>query len=463
MGLQDLISQMNNPQEFVRLCNAVFVATYGQEYCAVDGTQCDGGNDGYIRSEHKMLAMYCPVKPEKDTDTKYLEKIRNDLDKAKKLVDTSKYRIKQWTFVTPRKLSSHVIAELIREANSRGFSGNYLEATYLANQLFIHSQILRDFPALNVPDIDSRLREITDLLLRTHKIPELNQSVPISTSSDAKSPDQEKALEICTGPRTTETKTALKTLYYKTSDDATKLQCVMGLLNWFSPANGDTLEDQLHYCDAGLMAANRLNAFSEKAVILAYKGQRLSDQFGEEELAWGHSLKVEAALGISIQTAEQKQERMARIRSIYEDATKSFTEAQDIAQQLGDYKVLGEVYLHIGCAAGLRFIHVNGMGAHERAAAEKKLCKDSLMLAKDIYSTAGDQLNIGYALMSLANQIRTFGEMKQATDLCKEALKIGEEYHDAALLQNGKALLNRLVTGKIPDYIHGERFGDEPA
>ena len=138
-------------------------------------------------------------------------------------------------------------------------------------------------------------------------------------------------------------------------------------------------------------------------------------------------------------------------------------EAQEIAQRLGDYRVLGEIYMHMGNAAGLRFLHLNGLGATERAAAEKKLCKDSLILAKDIYAAAGDELNVAYALLSLANQIRGFGETQQAIELCRESLKLAEKHQDQPLQQSGKALLHRLETGRIPDYVHGERFGDEPA
>ncbi len=90
MSLEDQIAQIVNPQEFTRLCNTIFTVLYGEDYQVIDGTRADGGNDGYVRSEERIIAIHCPIKPERKTDKDYIEKIRSDLKKAAKLNESGK-------------------------------------------------------------------------------------------------------------------------------------------------------------------------------------------------------------------------------------------------------------------------------------------------------------------------------------------------------------------------------------
>jgi hypothetical protein len=70
--IEDQIATMCNPQEFTRLCNSIFTSIYGDDFQVIDGTRSDEGNDGYVRSEKRILAIYCPIKPGKKTDSDYL-------------------------------------------------------------------------------------------------------------------------------------------------------------------------------------------------------------------------------------------------------------------------------------------------------------------------------------------------------------------------------------------------------
>jgi hypothetical protein len=65
VNLEDQIAQIINPQEFTRLCNAILTAEYGADFQVIDGTRSDEGNDGYLISEKRIIAMYCPIKPER--------------------------------------------------------------------------------------------------------------------------------------------------------------------------------------------------------------------------------------------------------------------------------------------------------------------------------------------------------------------------------------------------------------
>ena len=80
MALDEMVAQMVDPNEFVRLVNAVHVDMYPQDFQIVDGTRADNGNDGYVSSERRMIAIYCPVKPEQRRDSDYRTKIESDLD-----------------------------------------------------------------------------------------------------------------------------------------------------------------------------------------------------------------------------------------------------------------------------------------------------------------------------------------------------------------------------------------------
>src|ERR1039457_5623841 len=148
MTLDELIAQMTNPQEFTRLCNSVFTDIYGEAFQVIDGTRGDNGNDGYVANERRVLAMYCPSKPEQKTDAGYLEKIRSDLAKAATLKRGNKYDVDAWTFITPRKLSDDVIAAMRARGGEVGIRVSHQESTFLANELYRRAHLLKGFPGL---------------------------------------------------------------------------------------------------------------------------------------------------------------------------------------------------------------------------------------------------------------------------------------------------------------------------
>ena len=125
MPLEDQIAQITNPQEFTRLCNTLLTAHYGENFQVIDGTRSDEGNDGYVISEKRIIAIYCPIKPERKTDKDYLEKITKDLTKANKLRESGTFKVENWTFITPRKLSNDVLSKMRLEASARQINANH--------------------------------------------------------------------------------------------------------------------------------------------------------------------------------------------------------------------------------------------------------------------------------------------------------------------------------------------------
>ena len=134
----------------------------------------------------------------------------------------------------------------------------------------------------------------------------------------------------------------------------------------------------------------------------------------------------------------------------------AFKEALGLAKSPRAMRAAADVVLMCAQAAGLRFIHLDKFGAKERAAREKVCSKLGYEVAKDIYIALGDELGFGYTLYNLAHSLRLFGETAEAKPLVEKASGIAKKYGDARLLRDAETLLRRIVTGRIPDYVHGE-------
>ena len=381
---------------------------------------------------------------------------------AKVLHDSGKYRIEKWLFVTPRKMSVDVISKLSKAAQERGFDGNYVEATFLSIQLYSYPNILKEFPSLEVIDMGARMQKLEETLSRTHKLPASDKSLKQEDKTKPASADLKKAQAIAEADRTASNKKTIKELYYKTTDKAARLQCILILLGWYNPTK-EKISDHLEYCEDGIRIARDINSYRKLAVVLAYKGSRLLELFAEEDSRAAYTIKMGNAIGFQFITEEERKKIIVRLNKLDEAAQASFAEAEELARRIGTPDVLGQVYISIGNAAGLVYIHLNSLGVDNRAAYEKALSKRALLLAKDIYASAGDELEVGYSLHNLANQLRFFGETDEAKSLAKEAEAIGIKHGKTDLVQTTRALLKRLETGRIPDYVHGESFGDEPA
>jgi hypothetical protein len=59
MNLEAQIQLITVPQEFTRLCNAVLEAEHGDDFLLIDDDQADRGNDGYLKSKKRLIAMHC--------------------------------------------------------------------------------------------------------------------------------------------------------------------------------------------------------------------------------------------------------------------------------------------------------------------------------------------------------------------------------------------------------------------
>ncbi len=461
MDLGEQIKGINNQQEFVKIVNAVFIAKYGDDFQLIDGARSDDGNDGYVISEKKVLAIYCPSKPENKTDKSYKDKMFKDLAKAKKLHDSGKLDITKWTFITPGSLSNALIIYLRDKAKEVGFEGNHLEATYLADVLYRNLHLLEKFPQLYVSEIEAHLKKISKEIEDLKKPHAEHNEMPIykgifeRVDQKEESSDGEKVIKILQQDQTVSSKSELKAIYYKTTDKTAQVNVILGLLHWSIPLE-DKSEDMVQWCNEGIQLAEKLNSKFLRALFLSFKGVYLSEIWAREDMQMAYSIKMGNVVGVSIVSEEQRQNKINELNRIEDMFSDSFKEAVDVAAGLKNANILAQVCLNIGHAAGNRYIHLNALGI-ARSNSEKTLAKKMVLHAKDLFSAIGDDLGVGYALHNLAIQLNTFGENDESMAVNKTVIEIANKYGDESLLQTAGWLEETLRTGKIPDYIHGER------
>ncbi len=460
MNLDEQIAEITDPQEFTRLCNVVLTERYGNDYQVIDGTRADGGNDGYIISEKRITAMYCPVKPERKTDVGYLEKIRSDMAKAKSLRDSGKYEINNWTFLTPRKLSNNVVVEMRKHAVSIGFNATHQESTFLANELLRNRHLIRAFPNLHINEVDTKLDEILKLL-KTHNLEQQETEEQLDAEGIyrgeiADSEGIDCILEIRRAPKNDKTKPALRSIYYQSADSIVKLNALLGLLDFYDPIE-DTAEDMVQLCDEAMAIAEHLNSSSVKAHILAQKGYMISSIYSNLDMKTAFQIMTGNATGFPMITETYRGGVVAQLKELEKEFDSVFGEALRLSKDCQDYSVMAGVLVSIGNAAGMRALYLQNLNVSDRAASERATCRRALLTAKEVNNALGDELGAANALFNLANQIRFFGERTEAMELVKSAKKVATKFNDHRLLQRMNWLIHTLETGELPEYLTGER------
>lgn len=458
MYLEDQIVLITNPQEFTRLCNSILTCIYSENFQIIDGTRSDEGNDGYLGSEKAIFAIYCPIKPEKKTDNDYLDKIASDMQKAAKLRDAGKYKVERWTFITPRKLSSNVVAQMCKLGSRFGFAANHLESTFLANELYKNPHLFEAFPQLHVTQIDKKLDKILSYFEKTQKeespIQEHPLGVSIVESKTGDSGDNKRVIELRRGLPTGNTKKELKTIYHASKDIVAQLNALIGLLDLFDLLE-DPPADMVELCKSGIALTESIGSQCFKAFFLAQKASFLSFTYINEDMRMFFSIMASNLSGLDFVTEEQRQSTLGRLRRIQEEFNSDFDAALNLTAKSNDLQMLAGVLLLIGNAAGQRALAYRQMGVSNRYEYERNLCKRSLLFAKNIYAHIADEEGVANVLHNLANQIRFFGEKEEALALVTQSIEIFNKTGNKLLLQKAVWLEDAIRTGRIPDYVHG--------
>jgi hypothetical protein len=459
--LEEQIAQITNPDDFVKLCNSLLTAEYGTDFQVIDGTQGDEGNDGYLTSKQQLFAIYCPKKPERRTDKDYSEKIASDLVKAAKLHEAGRFPIRTWTFVTPRKLSVGVIAKMNEIAASLPFAAGHVESTFLSNLLYKHHHLLPKFPDLSMPLLGEMLEEVLRRLpenppqRETQATPAAPPVVELPEGTP-QSPDYHRVLQIRMAEQQDTSKSELRTIYYASTDPAAQINAVLGLLQWWDPVE-DKTEEMVEWCEQGIALARRLGAATIEAFLYAQKGTLLSHSWVMVDLQTWYRIKASNLTGVTLISPDEKRAKENLLTTLERGFTEAFNKALALCQESNSVKAWGEVLMSIGNAAGPRAIHLRHFGFNDHADADERLCRRSLLAAKDIYAEHGNEIAATYAIFNLANQLHSFGEKQESQTLAEKALDVARRHGDFRLEQVASQLLETLRTGHTPDYLHGER------
>lgn len=466
MSLEDQIAQIVEPLLFARLCNTVFAAEYGHDYQVIDGTRGDEGNDGWVRSERRILAVHCPLKPERKTDAGLREKAFSDLEKARGLRDSGRIQVDRWTFVTPRKLSNSLVVDIARRGDELGIAANHIEATHLAVSFLKHPELTKEFAELHVSQLEELLRQaiewsppaleganqragdrppeddihhFLDVKAAAAEDGELKEVVALRQSSDEGA-----------------AKAGLRTFFYRSSDPTVQLNAVLGLVDLFAPADDDA-NDLANLCESAIGAARRVGSRSAEAYLLAQQGYLLSFEFGRADLARRANVLAEAQIGFSLSDPQETKAANDQIQRLGEKFTGAFKSALHLAKDSRSPLAMAAVLICIGNAAGQRALYLRQLGTRADADAERDACKRALLCARDLYAEMGRELDVVDVQFNLANQIRFLGEEQTAKQLVDGIIPVAKKYGYDDLLRKATWLKESLETGIIPDYMAGER------
>lgn len=460
MTLEEQIAQTVNPALFTRLCNALLTAEHGHAYQVIDGTRGDEGNDGWLDSERRVFAIYCPVKPERRTDADYRDKAYSDLEKARLLRENKRYPVERWTFITPRKLPNKIIVDIRKRGEEFGIQANHIEATYLTGLLLKHRELLKEFPDYYV----LQLEELMRAALETPEVKEPKPSrVPehdiFSWVEVKKAAAKDDALkEVIALREATDragAKRGLRALYYRSTNPLVQINAIAGLMDFFDPM-ADDLADLASMCDSARSLAKRMDSKSAEAYLLAQRGYYQSFEFGQLAIERYGNMMAEQAIGFSLEDPAIVDLRQRRLKQLSDGFSEAFKGALELAHESQSGTAMAAVLVSIGNAAGQRAMTLKLTGPKAAFENARDVCKRTLLTAKDIYAQLGDEYDVANAQFNLANQIRFLGEIEEAKELVKSVITIADKYSDGDLRRRAGLLEERLRSGRIPNYT-GER------
>lgn len=458
MDLENQIAQISNPQDFMRICDLVLESKYGDAYQAIDDSRSDGGNDGYIAREKRMVAVYCPKKPERQTDSKYLEKIKSDLTKAHALKSAGKLEIETWTFITPRKIGNDVFLKMQEMGEEFGITTNQKEASFLALEIQKNPHIASEIPGLFINQIDEKMEKILEGLEKV--IPpdqSYNNSVE-QNSLDETAPEEQSiefdklnqifnSLDLSISQR----KKAIRNLMYESLDPQVEVTALQYLIN-LRDIPSDTDEDILKLCEQGLSIARNNTIPDFEVIFLMKKGELLTSMYCDYHLKFCKLDELGNVLGMELLSAEERQREITHTLQFYESLKECFSQALGIIREIDAPYLFANLLMTIGSAAGVRSLHYRSCKLDKEADGEDVLSRNSLSRAKHVLSGLGSELGVAYAFHNLANHLRFVGEKEEALNLAEKALKVFREHGENFQASKTEMLIERITTGEIPNY-----------
>lgn len=251
-------------------------------------------------------------------------------------------------------------------------------------------------------------------------------------------------------------KRQLRAFIYRSTNPLTQINAVMGLLDFFDPMTDDAT-DLASMCESARGAAKRIDSKSAEAYLLAQRGYYQSFEFGRLVIDRYAQMMAEQAIGLSLEDAAVVAQRQKRLEQLSNGYSEAFKGALELAQESKSGPAMAAVLISIGNAAGQRALTLTQTGPKAAFENERDVCKRAFLVAKDIYAQLGDEHGVANALFNLANQIRFLGEVEEAKELVKAVIPVAVKCGDDDLRRKAGLLGERLQTGKIPDYMAGEK------
>ena len=269
-------------------------------------------------------------------------------------------------------------------------------------------------------------------------------------------PELHRLRELRDASRTPDIISELKSIYYKSKDPTAQLNALIGVLGFDNPLD-DPAKEMVDVCEMGIQIARRIEDKGVESYFLSWKGYFLSFMYSELDMRTVCRIRADNLTGIQTVGEEERTDVEKRLAFLYQEFYHSFADALDMAKDSKDPYIVAAVLISYGNAAGQRALYLGQLGINERALAEKKTCRESIMAARDIYLSMNDELGAANALHNLANNIRFLGEEKEAYMLAKDIIEVAKKHKDKWLLKKSLWMEESLRTGKIPDYLGGER------
>lgn len=462
MALDELVAQMVDPHEFVRLVNAVHLDMYPRDFQVVDGTRGDNGNDGYVASERRMIAIYCPVKPEQRRDSDYRTKIESDLKKAMALRDASRYDIEEWTFITPRKLSDDVIGWMRELGERHGIRVLHQEGAFLAGELQRRPHLVREFPTLAQVNITEKLDEILrhvrperDAEGRAQRMEGGQELGPQSRPSNVQADEvgSHRLEQLRAGYPTGAAKAELKALAYATTDPIVEVNAIHLLMRWWSPGDDDLAEFH-SFAERGIARSHKLEAHGSEAALHAQRASMTAFEMNRLLIEQHSSRMMSIAIGTPPDSQDAHRRQIQDLTSAFAAQGAAATEVLALGASASD---VSSTFQILGATMGQIAQALRSVGAMAGADRYLSQARRLLLAAKDASTAAGDELGATNAMFNLANQIRFHGGQTEALLLARRAKDVAAKHGDQLLHQKAIWLVQTLESGTLPAYEAGER------
>jgi hypothetical protein len=158
MTLSAQISLIDNPQEFVRLCNAVLQADRGDDFLPIDDDRADRGNDGYLKSERRLFAVHCFKRVQnRGVESAIRGKMVGDLGKAIVLKHEGIWDVEAWTFLSNYPIPESIAKEVIRLGGEAAIDVTWRGSEFIADVLQRHPEVRVQFPQLQINEVSHQL------------------------------------------------------------------------------------------------------------------------------------------------------------------------------------------------------------------------------------------------------------------------------------------------------------------